>query len=168
MWSFCMRIHTDDLALVSYWKDCCRVCTELDSGKTSGGRKAHHMTATRPSADGHAASWRPPVHGFGELCATDSSQCTLQRQWEKVAAFRCVMSAPRTFEGVHVKSVKRKLSSAEWWVYPPGTPHSNLEQNIGLYVMWHGEESLWFKQKFIRDEIKIQKIIMCSSTSYSL
>ena len=26
----------------------------------------------------------------------------------------------------------------------------------------------WFKQKFIRDEIKIQKIIMCSSTSYSL
>ena len=25
----------------------------------------------------------------------------------------------------------------------------------------------WFKQNFIRDKIKIQRIIMCSSTSYS-
>ena len=30
------------------------------------------------------------------------------------------------------------------------------------------QRSSWFKQKFIRDKIKIQRIIMCSSTSYSL
>ena len=31
---------------------------------------------------------------------------------------------------------------------------------------WSGV--VWFKQKCIRDKIKIQRIIMCSSTSYSL
>ena len=70
MWPFCMRIHTDDLALLSHPKDYCWVCTEFDSGKTSGGCKAQHVTITHPSADDHPSSadgrpsicWRPPVH----------------------------------------------------------------------------------------------------------
>ena len=34
-------------------------------------------------------------------------------------------------------------------------------------VAGFNHDRLWFKQKFIQDKIKVQRIVMCSSTSYS-
>ena len=38
---------------------------------------------------------------------------------------------------------------------------------VCVFIFFIISAYMWFKQKFIQDEINIQKIIMCSSTSYS-
>ena len=53
-------------------------------------------------------------------------------------------------------------------VHPPHRAAEAGQRQVGHEFDVVVEALLWFKQKFIQDEINIQKITMCSSTSYSL
>ena len=55
---------------------------------------------------------------------------------------------------------ERTTEISSWSRVSNSVPKSHL-------IKWYKMNGFWFKQTFIRDKIKIQKIIMCSSTSYS-
>ena len=63
MWSFCIRIHTRDLGLLSHPKD---LCTEFDSGGISG-------WAQSLAINGHPSIWWPRSIVFSRASAQDCS-----------------------------------------------------------------------------------------------